>query len=193
MRTGRTAGRSDPADDLPNADNLAHLHGDFGQMAIARCEPVAVTDCNHVSIAAFAAGNSHLAGRGCSHRLTDFATQVDAGMDCRAAQKRVHAHAERRTHVRFPDHRFTYWHRDQHLPVTVDLCSRYIDSIELTFKCTGARLRRSDRDKGSANCSVGRPLAGANSKISQYAMHPACTCIDTFLEIRERCGLLLLD
>src|SRR5258706_542303 len=45
MRTGRPAGRSDCADDLADLEQIADLHADLGQMAVAGRKGVAVSNC----------------------------------------------------------------------------------------------------------------------------------------------------
>ena len=64
--------------------------------------------------------------------------------------KRIHAHAEWRTHIDFADDRFAHRDGNQRAAVTVDLRARGIDTIELTFKGAGARLWRLDRNEGAA-------------------------------------------
>src|ERR1700741_4638379 len=51
MRTGGAAGRTDRADHLSDLDLLADLDVDFGEMAVAGRQPVAVIDLDHPPIA----------------------------------------------------------------------------------------------------------------------------------------------
>ena len=115
---------------------------DLRQMAVAGGKPVAVVDLDHVAVAAFAAGDGHLAGGGGVHRLADVAAQVDAGMHGGAAEERIHAHAEGRTHVDFAGDRLAHRHGEQRVGVLVDLGAREIDAVELAVEGAGARARR---------------------------------------------------
>lgn len=80
VRTGREAGRSDLANNFANTNDLSDFHADFGQMAEASGETVAVTDLDHISVATLSARDGHLASGCCSHRLAKVASQIDPGM-----------------------------------------------------------------------------------------------------------------
>src|SRR5262249_910397 len=188
MRTGRTAGGSNPADYFANTDNLADFHADLGQMGIAGCEPVAMADLDHIAVAACSACNGHLAGRGCSYRFAKVATHVDARMDRETAQQRVHSPAELRSHFYFTDYRFAHRDGDQRPAVTVDLRASHIDAIKLTLEVVSGLL-----DRNKPRCSFGRCAAGVNSKVGQHTVHLTGSRVDMILDFSKRRGLLLLD
>src|SRR5215475_570589 len=106
-------------------------------MAKAGCEPVAMADLDHVSIAALPARNGHLAGRCRPYRFAKITAQVDAGMDCETAQDRVHSLAEWRGHVGFAVDRIANRDCDQRSAVAVKFRASHIHAIQLTFKRTG--------------------------------------------------------
>src|SRR4051794_13038474 len=56
MRSGRAAGRADPADGLADLDLLADLHFDLRHVTVAGREAIAVIDLDHLAVAAVPAG-----------------------------------------------------------------------------------------------------------------------------------------
>src|SRR5262245_56113283 len=107
-------------------------------MAVARCKSVTVADLDHVSVATFAARDRYLAGCRRAHGLAHITAQIDAGVNRRAPQERIHAHAERRAHVGVANYRLAHGNRDQCLAIAVNLRPRDMDAIELTFEGAGA-------------------------------------------------------
>ena len=112
------------------------------------------------------------------------AAQVDAGMDRGPAQKRIHAHAERRTHVDLTDDWLAHRHSDQCVCITVDLCAGDIDAIKLTFEGAGAGLRRFDWNERPADRPVASRSDRIDPEIREHTAHAARLRIDTLFKIR---------
>src|SRR6478672_13743652 len=94
MRTGRPAGRSDRADDLADFDQIADLHADLGQMAVAGRQAVAVVNFHHAAIAAGPARGHHFAVRGRPHRIAGCRAEIETGMHRWAAEEWIVADPE---------------------------------------------------------------------------------------------------
>src|SRR5215470_5973534 len=103
-------------------------------MAEASCESVAMTDFDHVSVAALSARNDHLASRRRPDWLANLATQIDAGMHCEASENRMRSHAECRSHLCLAIDWFTQRNCDQRPTVIVDLLAPHIDAVQLGFE-----------------------------------------------------------
>src|ERR1700721_41784 len=94
MRTGRSAGRPDRTDHLSNLDLVADLDADFGQMAVAAREAVAMVDFDHAAIAAGPPRRRHFSIRGRAHRVAHGGTEIEPGMHRWAAEERLDAKPE---------------------------------------------------------------------------------------------------
>src|SRR5437764_14647739 len=89
VRTSGPAGRADAAENRACLDILPILHGDAGQVSVARCDPVAVVDLDHLAVAAGPFGRDDMARcRGADQRAV-LVAQIDPGMHSRAAEKRI--------------------------------------------------------------------------------------------------------
>src|SRR5450759_556200 len=193
MRASGAAGRADLAEGLSDAHRLSHFHVDLGHVAVARGKSVVVVDLDHIAIAALPAGDADRAVGGDAHRIALVAAQVDAGMNRRPLHEWIHAHAERRTHIHFADHRFAYRNGNQRVAVTVDLRARVIDAIELALERAGARMRRFDRHERTADRGVLWRLADIDTQVSEHAKHAARLAVDLLFQIGQRGGLPALD
>src|SRR5262249_17786848 len=98
-------------------------------MTEAGCEPVAMTDLDHISIAALPARNRHLAVRRRSHWIASIAPQINTGMDRKTAQDRVHSFSEWRCHICFADGRIAHRNCGQRPAVAVNLRPSRVDAI----------------------------------------------------------------
>src|SRR6266568_2651720 len=94
MRAGRTSGRADAANDLPDLDLLADLHFDLRHVAVARREAVAMVDLDHVAVAAAPARGFDDAVGGGADRVAGLAAEVEAAMHRGPAQEGVRPHTE---------------------------------------------------------------------------------------------------
>src|SRR4029078_2099509 len=99
MKAGLGAGRADFANGLSDADLVADFDVYDGHVAVAGGQSVPMIDSAALPIPALPAGDRHSAiGRG-AHRDSGIAAQVDARMNGRTSDERIHAHSEWRTHV----------------------------------------------------------------------------------------------
>src|SRR5689334_3427572 len=112
MRTRRPPRRAYSSDGFADADELAELDAYLGKMPVATGEAVAVIDLYHVAVTTFASGDRYPPGGSRADRLSGLAAKVDPRVNGRATEKRIHAHAEGRTHINFADNRFADWHGD---------------------------------------------------------------------------------
>src|SRR5688500_13225222 len=94
LPSARASRRSAHADDVTGAHPLADLHGDVGEMPVARREPVAVVDLDHLAVAALPSGNGDAAVGGGARRIAGLAAEIDAGVHGRRADERIDAHAK---------------------------------------------------------------------------------------------------
>src|SRR5262245_57139031 len=192
MRPGGKAGRSNPADDLPDPNDLSDLDADFGQVAKAGREPVAVADLDHVAVAALPTRYRDLACCRCAHRLASVAAQVDAGMESHTPEDRVFAHSEGRCHIGLADDRTTQRNGQNRLLDAIDLRAAGIDAIELSFESARIRLSRLDRNEWPARGARASRAASFNPEVGEYGLDAARTQVDAFLEIGQRRRLFLL-
>src|SRR5229473_4054856 len=81
VRAGRTAGRSDVADDVAAFHRLAGLHFEHAQMRIPRREVEVVAKDDQVAVVARVRRGVHSAVRGREHRAASFRRNVDALME----------------------------------------------------------------------------------------------------------------
>src|SRR6266853_351254 len=94
MRTGRSAGRADGADYLTDSDQVADLHVDLGQMAVAGRQAIAVVDFHHAAGAAGPTRRDNFAVRGRPHRVAGCRAEIETGVYGRAAEERIVADPE---------------------------------------------------------------------------------------------------
>src|SRR5690242_12099130 len=94
MRAGRAASRADLADHLTDLDDVADLHVDLREMAVARGQPVAMVDLDHAAIAAAPARRDHLAVGGGADGIAGLSAEIEAGVHRGPAEEGIGAHAE---------------------------------------------------------------------------------------------------
>src|SRR4051812_28217206 len=92
---GRSAGRTDIAEDVAALDLLAWLHFERAQMAVPRREPEAMFQRDEVTVIAGVCRRLHRAVGRCDDRLAFVGRDVDALMKSRLAGERIAAAAER--------------------------------------------------------------------------------------------------
>src|SRR5690242_13306465 len=110
MRPGRTAGRTELADDGARAHRVADRDVDLRQMAVAGRQAVAVIDLHHLAVTAACTGDRHYAGGGGANGIAGIAAEIDPGMHRRFMDKRIGANPKWRTLVDVADDRFAQWY-----------------------------------------------------------------------------------
>src|SRR5215510_16035328 len=135
-------------------------------MTVTGGKTVTVIDLHHVAVSTLSASNGYPASGGGPHGLPGFSTQVDSGVDGWAAQKGIHAHAERRTHIDVADDGLADRHRDERPGIAIDLRAGVVDPVELTLEGAGPRLRWPHWDKWSTDSPIRRCAANINSEVS---------------------------
>src|SRR5262249_53542239 len=134
VRAGRAAGRSDPANDLANLDLLSDGDLDRRKVAVARGEPVAMVDLDHLAVPALPAGGDHLAVGGGAHRIAGLGLEIEPGMHRGLLDERIHAHAEARRQIRVARHRLAHRHIAERASEALDLTARDADPMDLPLE-----------------------------------------------------------
>src|ERR1700731_3859040 len=104
-------------------------------MAVPGRESIAVIDLDHLAVTAAPARRRYRAIGGDLDRIADFGAEVEAGMHCGSAEKRVDAGPETRHDVGFADDRLAHREADQRAGQLLDFGARDLDRIELPIEC----------------------------------------------------------
>src|SRR6266852_6072486 len=185
VRSGRAAGRAEPADNLADLDVLADGDVDLGEMAVACRQTVAVIDLDQLAVAAVPTRRGDGAGRGGADRIAGIAAEVEAGMHRRAAEERIDAHAEARCGVDLADHRFADRDRGHGARELFRLDARQADAMELALERVGVG-GEPERYEGPAARRLRTAAAEMEPEVGEQAAHALDPGVIAFLQGVER-------